>query len=54
MVVLGLLCIIQFASSITLVAINDEQRDHILAKSWVNADNARLAMFCNVIILLFM
>lgn len=40
MVVLGLLCIVQFASSITLVAINDQQRDNILNKSWVHATNS--------------
>lgn len=39
MVVLGLLCIVQFASSITLVAINKEQQAEILNKSWVSATN---------------
>lgn len=39
MVVLGLLCIVQFASSITLVAINTEQQAEILNKSWVTATN---------------
>ena len=42
MVVLGLLCIVQFASSITLVAINTEQQAEILNKSWVTATNHRL------------
>lgn len=39
MVVLGLLCIVQFASSITLVAINDDQKHDILNRSWANANN---------------
>ena len=43
MVVLGLLCIVQFASSITLVAINKEQQAEILNKSWVSATNHRFA-----------
>lgn len=37
MVVLGLLCIVQFASSITLVAISKEQQSEILTKSWESA-----------------
>ena len=41
MVVLGLLCIIQFATSVALVAVSDDEQVKLLNTSWVQASNDR-------------
>jgi len=40
MVVLGLLCIIQFATSVALVAVSEEEQVKLLNTSWVQAENS--------------